>query len=174
MRINIKEIPITGKQYECDFDADSLDIDDVKLLSPAHFLGKFFCSGTDVRVVSHLTVHIDSYCQRCLEPTPLHINTDFELFYRPYPASLATQVNLGPEELGTLHYRDNVIDITEAVRDTILLEIPSKCLCKEDCRGLCPQCGINLNHNTCKCQSKKKKIATHNPFKEFFKEHPIT
>ena len=54
-----------------------------------------------------------------------------------------------------------VLELDDAVRTAVLLELPSRILCKEDCRGLCAQCGANLNVNACSCQ---KDLTSRNPF----------
>ncbi len=58
-------------------------------------------------------------------------------------------------------YTGHVLELDDAVRTAILLELPSRILCKEDCRGLCAQCGANLNVNVCSCQ---KDLTSRNPF----------
>ena len=47
---------------------------------------------------------------------------------------------------------EGVLDLTELVRTDFLLELPTKVLCREDCQGLCPQCGKNLNFDSCQCK----------------------
>jgi uncharacterized protein len=92
-----------------------------------------------------------------------------ELFYKPYP-TLEQRQDIPFEELGVIYYRDCVIDLSEAVRDTIILEVPMRIVCQETCRGLCPQCGVNWNQKECNCL--KKHEESRNPFKEFFEKHP--
>ena len=58
-------------------------------------------------------------------------------------------------------YSGHVLELDEAVRTALLLELPSRILCKEDCRGLCDQCGADLNINECSCQ---KDLTHRNPF----------
>ena len=58
-------------------------------------------------------------------------------------------------------YSGHVLELDEAVRTALLLEMPSRVLCKEDCRGLCCQCGADLNINECSCQ---KDLIRRNPF----------
>ena len=50
---------------------------------------------------------------------------------------------------------DGYIDADEALTEQILLELPLKHLCKEDCKGLCPKCGTDLNKSTCNCETKE-------------------
>lgn len=72
-------------------------------------------------------------CGRCLEAVTIDLPIDFELFY--------DEISENDEEL----------DITDDLRAEILLELPTNILCSEDCKGLCPHCGINLNESTCNC-----------------------
>ena len=55
------------------------------------------------------------------------------------------------EDLDTSYYRDDQIDLNELLREQFYLALPMKPLCREDCAGLCPQCGTNLNTGTCQC-----------------------
>ena len=61
----------------------------------------------------------------------------------------------------TYTYSGHVLELDDAVRTALLLELPSRILCKEDCRGLCSQCGADLNINECSCQ---KDLTHRNPF----------
>jgi uncharacterized protein len=58
----------------------------------------------------------------------------------------------GEEAVGIAEYRDDKIDLTEVVREQLYLALPMKPLCREDCKGLCPVCGVNRNRETCTCQ----------------------
>jgi uncharacterized protein len=55
------------------------------------------------------------------------------------------------EDLETSYYRGDQIDLKELLREQFYLALPMKPLCREDCHGLCPQCGTNLNTGTCAC-----------------------
>ena len=58
----------------------------------------------------------------------------------------------GEDMLGLAEYRDDKIDLGEVVREQLYLALPMKPLCQEDCKGLCPVCGVNRNRETCTCQ----------------------
>jgi uncharacterized protein len=57
------------------------------------------------------------------------------------------------DDLGVSYYRDDVVDLGELMREQFFLALPMKPLCQEDCRGLCPVCGINRNRETCTCET---------------------
>jgi uncharacterized protein len=100
------------------------------------------------------TVKID--CSRCLcqFECPLHMQIQEEFFP-------LTDVNTGaplalPDEPDAFTIDEqHILDLTEALRQSILLALPMKPLCREDCAGLCPQCGQNLNEKMCGCSSEK-------------------
>jgi len=84
-------------------------------------------------VTGRIGTRLKGRCGRCLEPVDCGIeNAEVCLFYEM------------PKE--------DELDITEDVRAEMLLEIPMNLLCSEDCKGLCPHCGANLNPGPCKCQ----------------------
>jgi uncharacterized protein len=166
MLVTVSDIPITGKYYE--FNLDSIDRSDMKLTEPVHFKGTMYKSGDDVRLDASLETHLEVNCDRCLEPFIFHLHADFELFYQPLMANQKAEEELTMEELGILHYQENTIDLSEAIRDTIIIEMPMQRLCKEDCQGLCIQCGQNLNLDQCNCKKRREKP---NPFQEFFQKH---
>ncbi|RMD95294.1 MAG: DUF177 domain-containing protein [Calditrichaeota bacterium] len=96
----------------------------------------------------HEIVHTNArfQCDRCLEPFSRDLDSDFRVTYSSDPefVRLDEDIRLIPPDQAE-------IDISEDVRETVLLAIPIKLLCKEDCKGLCPHCGANLNFETCTC-----------------------
>jgi uncharacterized protein len=96
-------------------------------------------------------------CSRCLEAFQLPIDAAFDLRYLPASA-MATEEERGIEEedLETSYYRDEQIDLNELMREQFYLALPMKPLCQDGCRGLCPQCGTNLNLGTCGCAAEWK------------------
>ena len=83
-----------------------------------------------------LTSEIQNICGRCLKPVPRSLDCPFEFFYA-----------LKGKE---------VIETLDDLRETLILEHPISFVCQESCRGLCPQCGINLNESRCACTSSSK------------------
>jgi uncharacterized protein len=98
------------------------------------------------------TVHVE--CSRCLEPLPVAVDGQFDLLYLPETAAPEGQEQeLADEDVDTAYYRDGIIDLAELVREQLYLALPMKPLCREDCRGLCPVCGTNLNTGSCTCDT---------------------
>ena len=84
-------------------------------------------------------------CSRCLSPVSVDRNETLSEVY-------GTEAEL-PEDV--LPYNGEYIDLTETIRETLILSEPMRVLCRPDCKGLCPQCGANLNDGPCSCPTDK-------------------
>jgi uncharacterized protein len=73
----------------------------------------------------------------------------------PAAAETAEEKELRAEELDFVYYSDDLIDIDPLLAEQLLLQIPMKILCREDCKGLCPHCGVNMNADDCQCREKR-------------------
>jgi len=88
-------------------------------------------------------------CDRCLEDFSLPVDTAYSMVY--IQGDRSTEDVKKEEEIRVLTSDTNFIDLDEDVREFILLAIPPKLLCREECQGLCPACGVNKNHSRCTC-----------------------
>ncbi len=99
-----------------------------------------------------LCAEVEITCSRCLSSfsSPLTLNIEEE-YFPIIDVSSGTPLSL-PGELGSFTIDEHhVLDLTEAIRQYALLAVPMKPLCREDCAGLCPGCGRNLNQGGCDC-----------------------
>jgi uncharacterized protein len=104
------------------------------------------------RLVGSVVSELELPCSRCLEPLRLPVAAQFDLRYLPVSKAAAeSEREVEEDDLETSYYRDDEIDLTELLREQFYLALPMKPLCREDCQGLCPQCGTNLNTETCGC-----------------------
>jgi uncharacterized protein len=104
------------------------------------------------RLVGRAATTLELTCGRCLEPFRLPLDAAFDLRYVPHAQNVGDgERSVEEDDLGTAYYRDDVIDLGELLREQFYLALPMKPLCNEECRGLCPQCGTNLNRATCDC-----------------------
>ena len=90
-------------------------------------------------------------CSRCLEPYTMPVDAAFNVRYLPASEHGDGESEVAEEDLDTSVYRDDQIDLNEVLREQFYLALPMKPLCREDCAGLCPQCGTNRNTGTCSC-----------------------
>jgi len=104
------------------------------------------------RLVGSVVSELELPCSRCLESLRLPVAAQFDLRYLPLTKAEAdTEREVGEDDLGTSYYRNDEIDLNELLREQFYLVLPMKPLCQENCRGLCSQCGTNLNTDTCEC-----------------------
>ncbi|MCD6104117.1 MAG: DUF177 domain-containing protein [Thermotogae bacterium] len=105
-----------------------------------------------IAVGGYVKTIIEHPCDRCLEPVAVPINGTIEALYKN------SEQNERQEETqdlrNVIYYSGNRIDLSERILEAIIVDIPSRVLCKPDCRGLCPYCGENLNeHPDHECES---------------------
>jgi uncharacterized protein len=106
----------------------------------------------DIRLRGRLSTGIELQCARCLEPVPQEIKRDFELLYRPLGADAGRdELSITDAEAEIGYYQGNGLLLEDVLREQVLLALPLKTTCREDCKGLCPQCGKNLNQEQCSC-----------------------
>src|SRR5262245_55828163 len=104
------------------------------------------------RLVGTVRTRLELPCSRCLEPFTLPIDSAFDLRYLPVETETASEDReVSDEDLDASVYREHQIDLNELLREQFYLALPMKPLCREDCAGLCPQCGTNRNAGTCAC-----------------------
>ena len=107
---------------------------------------------TPSRVSGRARTELEVECGRCLEPFRCRSTRTFELRYVPQAENMRRRGARGRRRrLTTAFYRDGMLDLIELLREQFMLALPMKPLCAEACRGLCPQCGTNLNKTQCDC-----------------------
>ncbi len=116
----------------------------------------------DVRGKFHTTIELE--CGRCLRayklPVEAPIEEELPLEGQPWAPEAAEEVEELPEEEKEPLFVENIFDLEEYLRQSILVNVPIKPLCEEACKGLCSHCGANLNDGKCKCPPEE----TESPF----------
>jgi uncharacterized protein len=90
-----------------------------------------------------------------LEPILTSFDSDFELFY--YPMKLIARDESTPiqyEDTDVGFYEGNGLELEDVLKEQVLLWLPMRSLCSEECLGFCPQCGMNRNLGQCSCQTR--------------------
>lgn len=106
----------------------------------------------DIRVKGNLSTRLEWACARCLEPVTLDVKRDFDLLYRPLGADAGrAELSVTTAEAEVSYYEGEGLLLEDVLREQVLLAVPLKALCREDCKGLCPHCGKNLNSGECSC-----------------------
>lgn len=107
---------------------------------------------TRFRLTGRVTAELELDCSRCLEPYRLPVDMTFDHRYLPQSEAAADgEREVEEDDMETSYYQDDQIDLAELVREQFYLALPMKPLCADDCKGLCPQCGTNLNLARCGC-----------------------
>ncbi|HHD56297.1 MAG TPA: DUF177 domain-containing protein [Desulfobulbaceae bacterium] len=93
-------------------------------------------------------------CDRCLTAYPYKVHSDMRLIYEVHYGEhgQVKDADLPVQGLNVVELSEPVIDIEEAVRQQLYIALPIQRLCMQNCRGLCPGCGSNLNNNPCSCK----------------------
>jgi len=156
MRLDLSKLK-SGVQHldrRYDPDAFGLEGEEFRLIAPVHLVADVTRDGQKVRVVGSLTTTIECDCGRCLDPFAVPVRASIDLLYFPEPdGEPESDRETSPDDIGVAHFKDDVIDLGEMMREQLFLALPMKPLCKDDCAGLCAICGINKNRGTCGCTS---------------------
>ena len=149
-------ITLEDSPYEFDFRVapEEIDLDDeiAKLKNDVEVKGIVtkHIAHTDVKGTIEAELEID--CTRCLQNIDKKFDIPFEAaFVAPENYTQAKEAELQAEDLDVSVLEGNGIDMTELVREQILLNLPEQIFCREDCKGLCEKCGANRNLINCNC-----------------------
>ncbi len=109
-----------------------------------------------IYVTGDLDVELGLRCHRCLEEYHSHVNVQFSYILLTWSAcEIKEQIELKSEDMETTFFDGVEVPVSEFFREQILLQLPMKQLCSEQCKGLCPGCGANLNIEQCRCDKKQ-------------------
>ncbi len=130
----------------------SADAGEFRVEAPVRLAFDIFKDGSQFRLVGHVASALTLACGRCLDDLVLPVDLPFDLLYLPHQDNAGQgEVEVEDDDLTTAFYADGGIDLGQLVLEQFYLAVPMKPLCRESCRGLCPECGTNLNTATCSC-----------------------
>lgn len=108
-----------------------------------------------VFVSGSFSITVGLFCSRCSDPVILPVEDAFEIYFTPPHPTLDENLELSPGELDVEFLEGDRIDLLALIKENILLSLPVQPLCREECRGLCPRCGVNLNEASCNCHKEE-------------------
>jgi uncharacterized protein len=161
LAISVSEIPPEGKPIDVPLDpgAVHLEGEDEFKLEDGRLTGRLEKGDDDtVHFRGRLQARLGLHCGRCLEAFVHTLDEDLDLFFMPHAAESdeadeeEQDVQLSDRDMVVAYYDEGRIDLGEIVREQMHLAVPLRRLCREDCRGLCPSCGVNRNTGSCACQ----------------------
>jgi uncharacterized protein len=155
MYIDLTKLVEGIKRFDETIQVD-LTEESARLLEPCRISGILNKRIVQVDVEGIIEAKIETECSRCLMP----VVSTLEL---PFKVSYITEEHYTTEKDSELHgedldislYDGEKIDLAELAREQILLNLPTQIFCRENCRGLCPKCGANLNESPCNCETKE-------------------
>ncbi|HEV2914071.1 MAG TPA: DUF177 domain-containing protein [Pyrinomonadaceae bacterium] len=131
-----------------------LDEENARLTEAPQINGRITRSGQEVRLQGTVTARAEVDCDRCLKAVSFPVETEFDVTYVPASEYYSdATAELQEEDLSLSVFDGEAIDVDDLVREQVLLAMPPRLLCGEQCKGLCPVCGVDKNATECACQS---------------------
>lgn len=108
--------------------------------------------GAEIQIRGHLETRLEASCDRCLGPVEIPIARDFDLAYRSVKTiAREEEIEISEDELEVGFYHGEGITLADVLTEQVILSMPMKVICRPDCLGLCPTCGVNRNREVCGC-----------------------
>ena len=147
MRLNLKDIIyVPGASVPFEFQMDFSDLEfngEVPFTQPVHITGRVRNVADALVLEGEAATTLSLHCDRCW------VSYEEEKIF-PLNAMLAKEVENEDSDIVLLD--GNEVDLGELVREAVVLDMDTKHLCSENCKGLCAGCGVNLNHEDCRCK----------------------
>jgi uncharacterized protein len=155
MKIKIHEIGPDGRSLSLPFSKDwaarVLSGVDAELVEPAGADLRLERVGDDILLRGRMLGHVNVPCGRCLAPARIDLAAPVQMTYTQRPEVVSATVEIADDDVDFATFDGYEIDLGELFREQILLAIPMVPLCAPDCKGLCAQCGKDLNQGPCGC-----------------------
>ncbi|MGH9743564.1 MAG: YceD family protein [Candidatus Acidiferrum sp.] len=154
--LDVKELAVRKLRIRKTYGAGSIDFhsSEVKQVGPLEVTATAELLEGQIRIEGQLETKIEMSCARCLEPVIEEVNRSFDLFYAPLPKGAKPKEDrLKDDDTEIGFYEGDGLFLAEVLREQVILALPLKVICQSDCRGLCPNCGANLNHEECRCET---------------------
>jgi len=128
--------------------------EEFRLAAPVHLTAEVRKDTKKVRMVGRVQTRLECDCSRCLDPFGVPVDSAFDLLFLPAAENAGGEEReVQEDDLGVSYYKDDTLDLGDVMREQFYLALPMKPICQENCRGLCPVCGVNRNRETCSCQT---------------------
>ncbi len=158
MRIDIEKLEDAGGRFSQVYPPDELPFEenDLQLIAPVSVQGQSRRKNREVELGGELHTKAAVPCGRCLKPVEIPIDLKFsERFVASVSWRDEEQHELQEADLNVSVFDGEGIELDDLVKEEILLAVPGHVLCRENCQGLCPICGVDRNLKTCECEAKQ-------------------
>jgi uncharacterized protein len=154
MKVDLLSLSDEARPFDFNIGPDEIDLDTegIKIAGDVEMIGEVRKNAAKTDVRGSVKVPIEIECTRCLAPIRSELDIVFDIDFvgrELLPESKET--HLENSDLDTDLIEDDEIDLTEIAREQILLNLPETTLCREECKGICPTCGEDLNEADCQC-----------------------
>jgi uncharacterized protein len=154
--VDLKDLAQDKISIQGSFEPGVVDFsaDNIKQVKPLEWNATAERAGDEVRISGSLRTTMEVACSRCLEPATLEIAKPFDLYFRQRDELMFDEddeIELTEKDTRTAFFTGTQLAIGDILREQVLLALPMKALCRLDCKGLCPECGTNLNIRNCNC-----------------------
>jgi uncharacterized protein len=151
--VKVSEIPEEGLSLSVEEDPAALDLTatGVRFSEPIAVDVVLTKAEKAVMATGRIMAPVAFECVRCLREFPAALDIPISTQFVPPPPVPSGEHPMPSEQAEDYHYRDDVIVLDDLVREEVLLAVPFSPQCRADCRGLCAQCGQDLNRGECAC-----------------------
>lgn len=151
MLINVTKVKSTNQTVErvdiCEaVDAAAYDYAELRLTKPLHFVGVIENAAPFLELRGDLTTSLELVCSRCLQSFGMDLQLEIAEVYTNKADSLSEDDEIN-------FFEGDEIDIAPALLKAVFMELPMHPLCRQSCKGICPQCGADLNVSPCTCEN---------------------
>jgi len=155
MLLDLNKIRAPHEHFDKVYDPKAFKADaEYSIVSPVRLEFDVHKDKDIFRLDGRVAATLELPCSRCLEPFRWTVDEPFELTYQPRSAAVAEhEREIEDEDFSAALYDNDQIDLEQLIRERFEMSLPMKPLCSEDCKGLCPICGTNLNRNSCACKA---------------------
>jgi uncharacterized protein len=161
MILSLRQLELGKIRFDQRFSAADLEFDEPGITIPQGIR-----AAGEAELASELTgevrLHGDieasgvAVCDRCLEPITVPLSGPFRVSYEPRENEpVDDEVEISEKDAEVSYYEGDGLNLADVVREQILLALPMQKLCRADCQGICPTCGINRNETACQCKTQQ-------------------
>ena len=150
------DVPDEGLQIDCrlELPRSATDPEGLSVQGPAHLVGRAGHGSAGLELEARLTATLRLECNRCLEPIERNLSCDFFLVLVSEAVEFGPgEMRVGSEDTRLFYAQQGKADLRDIATEQLYLNRPQKVVCRDDCAGLCPTCGVNRNRIKCNCRT---------------------
>ncbi len=145
--------------------ADRIETDEAMIvgqeggyLDDIHFSVHLSREGERIKAMGTLRTSVSLNCVRCLEEFEQRVNSKFDIIMFPVHEVDGGSIALNGDDMETIFFDGIRIDLSRILSEQVNICVPIHPICRSDCRGICPNCGVNLNFESCQCEQPHSEV----------------